>query len=224
VVRYLAVLSHAFSVAMKEWGWVDDNPLRKVTKPKEPRGRIRCLDDNDREALLQACVGSTCALLYPVVVLAISTGMRRGEILGLHWSEVDLVAERITLHETKNGDRRSVPLVGLALTLLRDLHEGCRTDTGLVFSSARVDRPLQFEKAWKAALSKAGIRDFRFHDLRHCAASYLVMNGATLAEVGDVLGHKTVQMTKRFAHLADGHSRRIIVSMNERIFGQRADV
>jgi integrase len=80
VVRYLAVLSHAFSVAMKEWGWVDDNPLRKVTKPKEPRGRVRCLEQSDREALLEACAASTCALLYPVVVLAISTGMRRGEI------------------------------------------------------------------------------------------------------------------------------------------------
>lgn len=222
VVRYLAVLSHAFSVAMKEWQWVEDNPLRRVTKPKEPRGRVRCLDDVAREGLLEACAASTCALLYPAVVLALSTGMRRGEILGLHWSHVDLVRERITLNDTKNGDRRSVPLAALALTLLRDLHENRRTDTELVFPSSRVDRPLDFEKAWKAALTKASINDFRFHDLRHCAASYLVMNGASLAEVGDVLGHRTVQMTKRYAHLVDGHSKRIVTAMNEKIFKRSA--
>ena len=141
----------------------------------------------------EACKASTCALLYPVVVVAISTGMRRGEILGLHWSQVDLIRERITLYETKNGDRRGVPLAAVALTLLRALHENRRIDTELVFPSPRVDRPIQFEKAWKAALAEAGICDFRFHDLRHCAASYLVMNGASLAEVGDILGHKSVR-------------------------------
>jgi len=220
VVRYLAALSHAFSVAMKEWGWVEDNPLRKVTKPKEPRGRIRCLDDSMRDSLLKACAASSCALLHPIVVLAISTGMRRGEILGLHWSQVDLDRERITLHDTKNGERRGVPLVGFALTLLRALYQNRRTDTELVFPGSRVDRLLQFEKAWKAALSKASICDFRFHDLRHCAASYLVMNGASLSEVADVLGHKTVQTTKRYAHLAEGHSKRIVAAMNEKIFKQ----
>jgi integrase len=144
--------------------------------------------------------------------------MRRGEILGLHWDQVDLVRERITLHETKNGERRGVPLAGLALALLHALHENRRVDTERVFPGARIDRPLQFEKAWKAALAKAEIRDFRFHDLRHCAASYLVMNGASLVEVGDVLGHKTVQMSKRYAHLMDGHSKRLVATMNENIF------
>jgi integrase len=115
-----------------------------------------------------------------------------------------------------------VPLAGLALTLMRDLHKNRRVDTALVFPSTRMDRPLQFEKAWKAALGKAGIYDFRFHDLRHCAASYLVMNGASLAEVGDLLGHKTVQMTMRYAHFMDGHSKRIVTAMNDQIFGQKA--
>jgi integrase len=114
-----------------------------------------------------------------------------------------------------------VPLAGLALTLMRDLHKNRRVDTALVFPSTRVDRPLQFEKAWKAALYKAGVCAFRFHDLRHCAASYLVMNGASLAEVGDVLGQKTVQMTKRYAHFVEGHSKRIVAAMNEKIFGHK---
>jgi integrase len=146
--------------------------------------------------------------------------MRRGEILGLHWSQIDFARERITLHETKNGERRGVPLAGLALALLRGLHTNRRVDTELVFPSSRVARPIQLEKAWKMALRKAGICDFRFHDLRHCAASYLVMRGASLAEVGEVLGHKSVQMTKRYAHFMEGHSRRIVTAMNEQIFKQ----
>ncbi len=89
VVRYLAVLSHAFTVAMKEWGWVNDNPLRKVARPTEPRGRVRFLDDDERERLLAACRASESPLLYPIVVLAMSTGMRKGEILGLQWQQVD---------------------------------------------------------------------------------------------------------------------------------------
>jgi integrase len=223
VVRYLAVLSHAFSVAMKEWGWVGDNPLRKVMKPKEPRGRIRCLDNIEREALLKACAASQSPLLYTIVVLAISTGMRKGEILGLHWPQVDLVRERITLHDTKNGERRCIPLSGLALSLLRDLNAR-RGDTTLVFPSVAVAKPLLIDKAWGTALARAGISGFRFHDLRHCAASYLGMTGASFAEIGDVLGHKTVQMTKRYAHLMDGQTKRIVAAMNERVFGPHADI
>jgi len=110
-VRYLAALSHAFSIAIREWGWTDDSPLRKVGKPKEPRGRVRFLDDRERECLLEACRASGSPLLYPIVVLAIATGMRRGELLHLRWDQVDFTRNIITLHETKNGERRAIPLV-----------------------------------------------------------------------------------------------------------------
>ena len=218
VVRYLAVLSHAFTVAMKEWGWVGDNPLRKVARPTEARGRARFLDDNERARLLAACQASSSPLLYPIVVLAMSTGMRKGEILGLSWQQVDFAREFVTLHQTKNGERRGVPLAGHALSLLRKLHEARDGRTDLVFPSPTVPKPILIAKAWTTALAAAGIKQFRFHDLRHSAASYLVMNGATLPEIGDLLGHKSVQMTKRYAHLAQGHTRRIVAEMNEQIF------
>ena len=218
VVRYLAVLSHAFSVAMKEWGWVDDNPLRRVSKPREPRGRVRFLDDAERGRLLAACMASKSPLLYPIVVLALSTGMRLGEIRGMRWPQVDFERGRITLLETKNGERRGVPLTGRAQELLRALHGARRTDTDCVFPSPKSTRPVLIAKAWSSAVVKAGLVDFRFHDLRHCAASYLVMNEATLAEVGEVLGHKSVQMSKRYAHLAAGHTQALVAAMNERIF------
>ena len=185
-VRYLAALSHAFSVAVREWGWVTDNPLRRVTKPKEPRGRVRFLDDSERERLLKACRASDNALLYPIVVLAIATGMRRGELLHLRWNQVDFTRNTITLHETKNGERRVIPLVGLARELLHGQNQMRRIDTDLVFPSATVAKPLDITKAWRTAVAKSGLRDFRFHDLRHTAASYLAQGGATPIDIAAV--------------------------------------
>lgn len=220
VVRYMAALSHAFTVAVNEWGWLEDSPMRKVKKPSEPRGRFRFLSDEERERLLEACEKSEYPYLYPVFVLAISTEMRQGEIMGLTWDSVDLHQSGITLHDTKNGERRVVPVVGKALELLKDHAKVKRSDTSLLFPS-KVDsqKPMDLRAPWKAALTKAGIEDFRFHDLRHSAASYLAMNGASLAEIAEVLGHKTLQMVKRYAHLSEAHTAGVVERMNKSIFG-----
>lgn len=221
VVRYMAALSHAFTIAVKEWGWLEDSPMRKVTKPKESRGRVRFLSDDERVRLLKACKESSNPYLYPVVVLALSTGMRNGEIMGLTWDSVDLNRGRAILHETKNGERRAVALTGHALEILKELGKVRRIDGNLIFPSKenRTQKPMDLRTPWEAALKKAGIDDFRFHDLRHSAASYLAMNGASLAEIAEVLGHKTLQMVKRYAHLSEGHTARVVESMNQKIFG-----
>ena len=216
VVRYLAVLSHAFSVAMKEWGWVDDNPCRKVTRPREPRGRVRFLDADERERLLQACRESTAVLLYPIVVLAIATGMRRGEMLNLLWPQVNLVQGVINLEETKNGERRAVPLTGHALEQLRELGNTRRRDTDLVFPATDAAKPIEIRTAWTAAVARAGLPDFRFHDLRHTTASYLAQGGATPIDIAAVLGHKTLAMVKRYAHLSESRVRGVLADMNQR--------
>ncbi|MET0014784.1 MAG: site-specific integrase [Sedimenticola sp.] len=234
VVRYMAVLSHAFNIAVNEWGWLEDSPVRKVKKPKEPRGRVRFLsDDNigpngekiegERTRLLRACQESSNHYLYTVVVLALSTGMRQGEIMGLTWDVVDLHQGRITLLETKNGERRVVPLVGKALELLKEHAKVKRLDTRLLFPGRlkRKDiKPVDLRLPWLEALKKAQIDDFRFHDLRHSAASYLAMNGASLAEIAEVLGHKTLQMVKRYSHLSEAHTAGVVSRMNESIFGE----
>jgi integrase len=220
VNRYLAALSHAFTVAVNEWGWLDDTPMRKVTKAKEPRGRVRFLSDDERSRLLQACRESVNPNLYLVVVLALSTGMRRGEIMSLAWPQVDLKQGRITLYETKNKEIRVVPLAGHAAELLKAHNKVRPIDTDLLFpSQVNRDKPEGMEKVWQAALKKAEVADFRFHDLRHSAASYLAMNGASLAEIADVLGHKTLQMVKRYAHLSEAHTAKVVEKMNDRIFG-----
>jgi len=158
-------------------------------------------------------------LLYSVVVLALSTGMRQGEILGIQWKDVDFERRRILLHETKNGERRASPLVGHACELIKDLAKVRRFDNPYVFPSKRQDKPASIRKSWEAVIRKSGLEDFRFHDLRHTAASYLAMNGATLAEIAEVLGHKTLQMVKRYAHLSDAHTTGVVERMNMEIFG-----
>jgi integrase len=151
--------------------------------------------------------------------------MRHGEIMGLTWDDVDLNRGRTVLHETKNGERRAVAITGHALELLKELAKIRRIDTNLLFPSKenrpqKPQKPIDLRAPWEAALKKADIRDFRFHDLRHSAASYLAMNGASLAEIAEVMGHKTLQMVKRYAHLSEGHTARVVESMNRKIFGE----
>lgn len=219
VNRYLAALSHLFTIAVKEWGWTDNNPLQKVIKMKEPRGRVRFLSDDERGRLLAACKESENPYLYIAVVLALSTGARRMEILNLTWKDVDLVRGIITLHETKNGERRILPLVSHALELMQQHAKVRQLNTDLVFPGHNLKNPMDIRTPWETVLKRAEIADFRFHDLRHSAASYLVMNGASLAEIAEVLGHKTLQMVKRYAHLSDAHTSKIVARMNEQIFG-----
>lgn len=222
VVRYLAALSHALTVATKEWGWIDDSPMRKVTKPTEPRGRVRFLDNQERTSLLQACHESTNPYLYPVVVLALSTGMRQGEIMNLRWEDIDLFRGRITLHETKNGERRVVPLCGHALELLKAHLLTKRQDVGLLFPSKDDNKkPMDLRFPWKHALKKAGIENYTFHDNRHSCASALLMNQASLAEIAEVLGHKTLSMVKRYSHLSEAHTAKVVEKMNANIFTQQ---
>lgn len=218
VNRYLAYLSHAFTIAAREWQWLEANPLTKVSKLKEPRGRVRFLSDEERGRLLAACRESDEALLYPLVVVAISTGVRQGELLSLRWPDVDLEREVAVAHDTKNRERRALPLSGLALDLLRDLGKLRRLDTDLVFANNKGKATFP-RNAWESALKAAEIEDFRFHDLRHSAASYLAMSGATLAEIAEVLGHKTLAMVKRYAHLTEQHTSKVVARMNQQIFG-----
>lgn len=223
VVRYLAALSHCLTIAVTEYGWIDDSPMRKVSKPKLPRGRVRFLSDEERSALLSACKESTNPFLYIVVVLALSTGMRQGEIMKLRWEDIDLFRGRIILHETKNGERRVVPLKGLALKLLQGLIKMQSRDFGFLFPSqkdqkSQKPKPIDLRFPWEVALKATDITNFRFHDLRHSTASYLAMDGASLAEIAEVLGHKTLAMVKRYAHLSEAHTSGVVEKMNEKIF------
>lgn len=217
--RYLAPLSAAFTFAVKDLGWMDDNPMRKITKPKEPRGRVRFLSADERQRLLEACRESSNPQLYPAVLLALCTGMRKGEQFSLTWRQVDLNTGRIILEDTKNGERRTVVATGPALEELRKLAKVRRLDSEYVFPGKVKGEPIDLERPWRQALKRAEIEDFRWHDLRHSFASELAMSGATLAEIAEAMGHKTLAMVKRYAHLTEGHVSSVVERMTARVFG-----
>jgi len=219
VNRYLAAISHCFTMALNEWGWVELNPVSRVKKLQEPRGRVRFLSDGERVAFLAACKDSYLPSLYPIVILAISTGMRQGEIFRLTWPDVDFKRKQLVIHETKNDERRVVPVVSEAHRALKEYRKVRKVDEDHIFPNEARSGVQAIRTAWDAALSEAEITDFRFHDLRHCAASYLAMNGATLAEIAEVLGHKTLSMVKRYSHMSDAHTMKVVERMNESLFG-----
>jgi len=169
---------------------------------------------------LTACRESHNPDLYLTVILAMSTGGRQSEIWGLRWKCVDLQNSFVTFEETKNDEPRSVPLTGHALELMMERSKAHRIDTDLVFPS-RVDRQKHFDfrRPFQMALKASQIEDFRWHDLRHCAASYLVMAGVDMRTVAEILGHKTMQMTQRYTHLSPEHLKDAVAKMNHKIFG-----
>lgn len=143
-----------------------------------------------------------------------------GELNNLRWSDVDWQRRVITLHDTKNKERRLLPLAHYALQLMEEHNKVRNIASDLVFpSSSHPMKPWDSRSSWQSALQKANIQNFRFHDLRHSCASYLAMNGASIAEIAEVLGHKTLQMVKRYAHLSEAHTAKVVQRMNERIFG-----
>ena len=205
--RYVAALSSAYSMAVKEFGWTDTNPCSKVRKLSEPRGRTRFFTDDERERLLISCGNSNAKELLIIVLLALSTGARKNEIRWLRWDDVNVQTGTVIFRETKNGTIRSVPLVGRGLDLIREWGKIRRLDTDLVFPGKNPKHPVLFEKSWKKALKESDIEDFRFHDLRHSAASYLIMAGVHMRTVAEILGHKTLAMVQRYSHLSPEHLR-----------------
>ena len=219
--RYLSVLSCVLQLCTNDWEWMEFNPARRVRREKEAPGRARFLSEAEREKLLDICKESCSPNLYAIVVLALSTGMRRGEMLYLTWDQIDLNSGVLILEETKNGERRRVTIRAHALEVLRKHAKVRRIDTNLVFPSESAKTSFSLDKPWYAALKKAGIPNFRFHDLRHSAASYLAMNGATMLQISEVLGHKTLQMVKRYSHFAESEIADVVERMNRKIFGDR---
>ncbi len=222
VNRYVAALSRIFSLACSDWGWADHNPCRSVRRLKEPRGRVRFLSEDECQQLLEACLNRSRDL-YLAVVLALSTGARQMEIWGLRWSQVDFQHKRIILTETKTEEIRSLSLQDHALELMRERSRVRRLDTDRVFPSRKnPEKPFNFRVPFRDTLASAGIKDFRWHDLRHTAASYFAMSGATDRELQEFGGWKSPEMVRRYAHLMEQHMAGKVAKMNRKIFKRGA--
>jgi integrase len=220
VKHYLNALSACLVWGMRDLNWLEENPVSKTQKPSTARnGRIRYLSEDERSKLLTAAKASKSPYLYPLVVLALSTGARLGEMLSLKWSEVDLKKGTVLFKDTKNGDSRTVPLGQAACSVLKTLrYDRPITPNQLVFEGKN-GTPADTRAAWEAALKNSCIENFHFHDLRHTAASYMAMEGVDMLRMAEILGHRTLQMTKRYAHLAPQHTKSAIDKLDAKLFG-----
>ncbi|EKO3576822.1 site-specific integrase [Vibrio metschnikovii] len=204
----LSLLSHLYNIAIKEWGiGLAINPVQNIRKPSPPSGRERRLTEEEELQLLEAVEAHTNPMLAWIVRIALETGMRSSEITSLRRSQVDLKKRVVFLVETKNTMPRTVPLSLLALKSFKQaINNPVRPiDTDLIFfgepSKDGKRRPYNFNKVWMKIKAKIGLKDFKFHDLRHESVSRLVEGGLSDQQVAAISGHKSMQMLRRYTHL-----------------------
>jgi len=196
--RELAIMKAAFNLAIREWEWCRDNPVSKVSMEKENNKRDRWLTADDEEKLIKV----SPHWLREVVLFALHTGMRMGEILSLTWDGVSLFRKTVTVFHSKNGERRTIPINRVVFELPKEKTKVRPIKTNLVFYG-KVCTPMDdnnLRRAFRNAVKKAKIENFRFHDLRHTFATRLIQAGVDIYKVQRLLGHKSPIMTQRYAH------------------------
>ena len=215
VNKELATLKHMLSKAA-EWSMVSEEAIKGALKVKllqENNRRLRFLSKDESTSLISNCAKH----LKPMVVTALNTGMRRGEIFGLTWDRVDLKHGFILLNTSKNGERREIPINTTLRAQFVELALGNVDGHRFIFHE-KDGKPFDsVKRSFLAACTKAGITDFHFHDLRHTFASQLVMAGVDLTTLKELLGHKDIKMTLRYSHLAPSHKLRAVELLDPQI-------
>ncbi len=210
VNRKLTVLKHMINKGT-DWGMATEDTLKrlyKVKQLKEENTRLRFLNIEECQTLISCCAEH----LKPIVTVALHTGMRLSEILKLKWAQVDLKHGFFLLNITKNGERREIPIDNTLTIMFNNMLRGF--ESKYVFTGKDGDPYKSVKRSFSTALKKAGIHDFRFHDLRHTFASHLVMAGVDLTSVKELLGHKSLAMTTRYAHLSPSHKRKAVNTLD----------
>lgn len=198
-VREMAILSHTLEVAIRDWGMpLARNVVKLVRRPVIRNERSRRLMGDEEQRLLDGCDAGKIPFLRTLLIVAIETGMRRGEILGLEWTDISHNRRVITLTMTKNGSGREVPLSQRAFDALTSWKARADVDASTVFPMS----PGALEQTWRRLLVRSGIKNLRFHDLRHEGVSRLFERGLNMIEVSSISGHKELRMLKRYTHLS----------------------
>ena len=212
--RYKAAASVVFNYACRQYNLIS-NPVQLIPSKREDNHRVRYLSTLERNRLLRACGMANWPKLYLLVLTAVTTGARRGELLSLRWNDIDFERQTAYVQTTKSGQPKVLPLTD---NVIKELTKFRQQDISLIFNSEiKPDKAFCFNKQWKKALTLAEVDNFRFHDLRHTTASYLAMSGASLLEIADVLGHKQISVTQRYAHLCIDHKEKLINSVMSQV-------
>ena len=211
VNRRMSLISAVITHAMDD-GWVTTNAARLRALSEKETERVRLLSEDEQIRLIQACRVSDEPCLVDFVTTLLGTGARAGEIKSLTWDVVDLDRMVAVLHNTKNRDKRVIPIRGRVLDIFKRRKQvwaaarlAGEINHDYVFWNKTVHAPFYYNKCWTVARDKSGVKDFRLHDLRHCAASHLAMAGVSLREIAEILGHRQLQMVMRYSHLYDEH-------------------
>ena len=195
VLRELAVLSHVIKIGIEEWGLpLDRNPVQQITKPKQNPPRDRRLERDEEDLLLQGCSAALNPYFKALVIVAIETAMRRGELLSLERRHLNLNNRTAYLPITKNGDSRTIPLSSKAIEEIRNIPTHI---SGKVFPISET----ALRGQWRRTMKRTGIKNLRLHDLRHEATTRFFELGLNIMEVSTITGHKDLKMLKRYTHL-----------------------
>ncbi|MBT7349645.1 site-specific integrase [candidate division WWE3 bacterium] len=196
--RELAMLSKAFSLAVREWEWVRDNPVSKVSKEKENNQRDRWLTMGEERMLLDNCP----EWLREIMLFALHTGLRQEELLSLKWPRVNEILKTILITDTKNGNPITLPLNKIALGVIESRARVRSIDNDFVFRNRNGKKVNchNLRTSFYIVLRKVGIKDFRWHDLRHTFATRLAQAGVDLYKISKLLNHKDIKMTQRYSH------------------------
>lgn len=196
--RQMTIMKRVYNIAIREWEWLDENPVNRVSSERENNARDRWLTFEEEDRLFAACPH----WLREIILFALNTGRRLGEILALTRKGVDLERMTVTVFKSKNGERRTIPINRSVLELLESRARVRPIKTEIVFytTSHRPYHPCNFRRGFNRAVKKAALENFRFHDLRHTFATRLVQAGVDLYKVGKLLGHKDIRMTQRYSH------------------------
>lgn len=223
--RYLASLSRAFNICQKEWHWIKENPVLRITRPKENKARERYLTKEEIVLLLEKCRESKSPHLYVVTLFGLATGARKGEILGLEWEDLDFTRSTATFRDTKNGVTRSVHLSPTILSCLQDEKTKRIRLSKYVFPSGDCKRPADIRTAWDIVIRELGwSKDVCFHVLRHTTASHLSQRGYSSLEISKILGHKSLSMVLRYSHMSTASTVPILNRIDDEILGKAINV
>ena len=225
--RYMACLSIVFSIACKEWGWIDENPMLKVRKYTEQAKQDRFLMPDEINRILQACRQFDLKgenyndETYLFVLIALSTGARYSEIRGLKWANIDFKNKQFYFLNTKNGENRGVPMTDTIFSALKEYKNKTvrNINNDYVFTTKDGRKLIDMRVRFYKVLEVSGV-ECRFHDLRHTVASHIAMNGGSLLDIAQVTGHKTMQMVKRYSHLTQKHTAELLQNTTNEMFSE----